>query len=74
MAHDLDSGSVLVGLFVGAALGGMAALLLAPTSGRKLRRDLAREGRLLGHRVTETVDEIRDKGEDAYERVREVVG
>ena len=73
MRHDMDSGSLLVGLLLGAALGGVTALLLAPASGKKLRRDLAREGRKLGHRVGETVDGFRDQGVDAYERAREVV-
>lgn len=74
MKNDLHSESLLIGLFVGAALGGMAALLLAPASGKKLRRDIAREGRKLAHRVAETVDEVRDKGTEAYERARERVG
>ncbi|HXV62030.1 MAG TPA: YtxH domain-containing protein [Vicinamibacteria bacterium] len=69
-----ESGNFLVGFFVGVALGGIAALLLAPMSGKKLRRDVSREGRKLAHRASEMVEEIRDKGADAYERARELVG
>ena len=69
-----ERGNFLVGFFIGVALGGMAALLLAPMSGKKLRRDVGREGRKLAHRASEMVEEIRDKGVDAYERARELVG
>ncbi|HSF15980.1 MAG TPA: YtxH domain-containing protein [Vicinamibacteria bacterium] len=69
-----ESGNFLVGFFVGVALGGIAALLLAPKSGKKLRRDVSREGRKLAHRASEMVEEIRDKGVDAYEKARELVG
>ena len=69
-----DSTNFLVGLFVGLALGSMAALLAAPMSGRRLRRDVSREGRKLAHRASETMEEIRDTGADVYEKAREVVG
>lgn len=69
-----DSACFLVGLFVGVALGGMAALLMAPMPGKRLRRDVSRRGRKLAHRATEAVEEIRDKGADVYEKARQVVG
>ena len=69
-----NCGNFLVGIFVGGAIGAMSALLLAPTSGKKLRRDAGREGRKLAHRVSETVEEMRDKGTDAFEKAREIAG
>ena len=66
-----NSANFLVGFFVGVALGSMAALLLAPASGKKLRRDVSREGRKLAHRAAETVEEIRDKGADQKQWMRD---
>ena len=41
MASDNGGANFLVGFFVGAAMGVMGALLLAPKSGRELREELA---------------------------------
>ena len=70
-----DNGAIFLLAFIaGAAVGAMAALVLAPTSGKKLRRDLAREGRRIAHRAEETAERIRDKGADVYEHARERTG
>ncbi len=72
---DEHSGTVFVsGFFLGAAMGAMIALVLAPTSGKRLRRDLARESRKVAHRAAETAERIRDTGSDAFEQAREAVG
>ena len=74
MRDEETSTIFLMGFFAGAAVGGLVALVLAPTSGRRLRRDLAREGRKVAHRASETTERIRDQGANAFERAREVVG
>ena len=82
MASDNGGANFLVGFFVGAAMGVMGALLLAPKSGRELREELADEGRKLreraadeGRRVRERSEEVagelRQRGEAAYEKGRE---
>jgi gas vesicle protein len=74
MNYDRYVGAVLSSFLVGAAMGAMVALVLAPSSGKRLRRDITREGKKLAHRASETAERVRDKGADAYEYVREVAG
>lgn len=51
MASENGGGSFLAGLVVGAAVGAIAALLLAPKSGKELRESLSEEGRKLRERA-----------------------
>jgi gas vesicle protein len=82
MANGNGGSNFLVGFFMGAAMGAMAALLLAPKSGRELRESLidegtklrgraSEEGRKLRERAEEKVAEVRGRGEEAYARGRE---
>ena len=82
MASDNGGANFLVGFFVGAAMGVMGALLLAPKSGRELRDELVDEGKKLrdraadgGRRIRdrseEVVSDIRGRGEAAYQAGRE---
>lgn len=82
MASDNGGANFLVGFFVGAAMGAMGALLLAPKSGRELRDSLVDEGKRLreraldeGRRVRERSEEfaedVRGRGTAAYEKARE---
>lgn len=82
MATDNGGANFLVGFFVGATMGVMGALLLAPKSGREFREELADEGRKLrdraadeGRRVRErteeVADDLRQRGEAAYQKGRE---
>jgi gas vesicle protein len=57
----------VAGFLVGAGLGVIGALLFAPTSGKRLRRDVVRESHRLANRVSETAEELRDKGSNVYE-------
>ena len=52
---------------VGAAVGAVAALLLAPKSGKELRGDIA-DG------VSDGVNQIRSTGKDLKERAQQLVG
>lgn len=84
MATDNSGANFLVGFFVGAAMGVMGALLLAPKSGRELREELVDEGRKLRDRAVddarrarerteEVAGEIRQRGEAAFQKGREGV-
>ena len=47
MASDNGGGNFLAGFLVGATLGAIAGLLLAPKSGKELRESLVEEGKKL---------------------------
>ena len=70
---DENANFFLVGLFAGICLGGMAALLLAPESGRKLRRDIRKGGRRLAQRAGDHIEDLRDRGEDAVKSARDAI-
>jgi gas vesicle protein len=53
--------SFIAGLTVGALIGTSAALLLAPQSGRRTRRQLARRAEELSDTATEAMEEARDE-------------
>jgi gas vesicle protein len=82
MASDNSGANFLVGFFVGAAIGVMGALLLAPKSGKEMRESLAEGGRKLRDRAmdegrramersSELVGDARQRGEAAYQKARE---
>ena len=82
MSSDNGGANFLVGFFVGAAMGAMGALLLAPKSGRELRESLADEGKRLRERAKdesrrvrerseEIIGEVRERGGAAYQKTRE---
>jgi gas vesicle protein len=53
MASDNGGANFLAGFLVGATVGAIAALLLAPKSGRELRESLAEEGKKLRDRAVD---------------------
>jgi len=60
------------GLFLGATLGAMAALLLAPKSGREVRADLYAGGERLKERASVKATDLIGRGEAAIETAKEV--
>ncbi len=70
MSDSNNGANFLVGFFVGAAMGAMAALLLAPKSGKELRGSLADESRKLRDRAETAVSDLRDRGESVIEKTR----
>jgi gas vesicle protein len=80
MASDNGGGNFFAGFLVGAALGAIAALLLAPKSGRELRESLAEEGKKLrdravdeGRRLVESA-EVPEAVRKAAKSVKEAIG
>lgn len=71
MSSDNGGANFLVGFFVGAAMGVMGALLLAPKSGRELRETLADEGKRLRDRAVEESRRVRERSNEILEDVRE---
>jgi gas vesicle protein len=59
------------GLFLGATLGAMATLLLAPKSGREVRADLYAGGERLKRRASSKANDLIGKGQAAVDTARE---
>jgi gas vesicle protein len=72
MAEHGGSG-FLTGFFIGAALGAMTALLLAPKSGKELREEMSAEGKRLRDRAEGFVAEARGRAEGAYLKSRDTL-
>jgi gas vesicle protein len=62
---------VMTGLVVGTVAGGIAALMLSPMSGRRLRRSLARGGRRFRRRASNTLAFVHDRSEAAFDHASE---
>ncbi|MGH9461886.1 MAG: YtxH domain-containing protein [Vicinamibacteria bacterium] len=71
MSNEGGGANFLVGLFVGAALGVMAALLLAPKARKEIEDKLAEEGRKLREKAEAKLADLRGAGEDLAGRSRE---
>ena len=73
---DVMTGAMLV--LVGAILGAVAALLFAPQSGRKTRRDISRYARKTGKMVEgvagEVVGSVAGMAEAVEEKAEELLG
>jgi gas vesicle protein len=59
------------GLFIGATLGAMAALLLAPKSGREVRAELYAGGERLRSRASTKASELVGRGEAVIETAKD---
>lgn len=81
MANENGGSGFLTGFLMGAIIGTMAALLLAPKSGRefresmteetkKRREQLMREAERLRARAEETLADLRERGDAAYGKAR----
>lgn len=60
-----DSVTFVVGLSIGALIGTAAALLMAPQSGKRTRRDLSRRAGQWSDSASEHLDGARDRLSDA---------
>ena len=73
MSSDDRASSFLLGVIVGSFLGGMTALLLAPTSGKKLRRRISDKAEDFYEDAQEYYESGREKVEDIYKEGRKKV-
>lgn len=73
VVKDSETGSFLSGLFLGVALGAMSALVLAPKSGKRLRRDIAREAGRTKRRAEDSVEQLVARGSGALEAAKDAV-
>ena len=65
-------GTAVTFLLIGMGAGALAALLLAPKTGKQLRRDLKRGYEDARETLEDWTEEARDRVKDAKERVRDV--
>jgi gas vesicle protein len=64
-------GTAVTFLLIGMGAGALAALLLAPKTGKQMRRDLKRGYEDARETLEEWTDEARDRVRDAKDRVRD---
>jgi gas vesicle protein len=65
-------GTAITFLLIGLGAGALCGLLLAPKTGKQLRRDLKRGYEDAKDAVEDWADEAKDRVKDASDRVREV--
>ena len=70
---DTRAGDRTVFFLLGAAIGAVATLLMAPASGAHTRRRLRRQGEEVADYLIDAGKELVDKCEDLYERSGDVV-
>jgi len=71
--QDKRAGDRAAFFLLGAAIGAAAALLLAPASGARTRRKLARKGEEVADYLIDVGKELIEKCEELYERSGELV-
>ncbi|MFP4095082.1 MAG: YtxH domain-containing protein [Cyclobacteriaceae bacterium] len=60
-----NSGKIVTALLLGAAVGAIAGLLLAPESGKKTRRKISST-------ADDLIDELEDAWEDSAEKIKDI--
>lgn len=69
---ERSNNTVFVWFICGAALGAAVALLVAPESGERTRRRLARQAKRGRKSIVESGQELFERGRELYERGREI--
>ena len=73
MAHRRSSGkSFFVGTLFGGLVGGMTALLLAPKSGEKLRKDLGKKYHNASEKTHDLMEDVCDQSADLVEKAKDI--
>src|SRR5579872_1928162 len=74
---DMHAGDRATFFLIGTAIGAVAALLVAPASGARIRRALRRKGEDAADYVNDVIDsgkELSERCEDLYKRSGKLVG
>jgi gas vesicle protein len=67
-----DTSTNLIWFVSGAVIGAATALLLAPESGARTRRKIAKHAKSSGRVIADSGREVYERGRDLYERGREL--
>ncbi len=70
--HESQLGTAVTFLMIGLGVGALTALLLAPKSGRQLRRDIRRKYEDAKDTIDDWKDDAREAAEDVVERSTEI--
>jgi gas vesicle protein len=65
-----NNSKILLGLLVGAAIGGALGILLAPDKGSETRRRIVEKGNDLGDSLSSFSDTVKDKFNDVVDGVK----
>jgi gas vesicle protein len=71
-SEGANVGTAITFLFIGLGIGAITALILAPKTGKQLRKELARGYSDAKDVFEDWTDEAKDRVRDARERVRDV--
>lgn len=71
--NGASAGAIILAFLGGAAIGAVAALLLAPQSGRESREQLRGYARRTGEQIRELADKAEETWETAVEKGRQFV-
>jgi gas vesicle protein len=71
MSNKMDGKDFLMGAVVGGLLGAMAALLLAPKSGRELRKDITDQYGTISEKTQQIANTVSDKTQQIASTVGE---
>ncbi|NEW07613.1 YtxH domain-containing protein [Paenibacillus sp. SYP-B3998] len=69
MSNQKKGKDLLIGAVVGGVLGAATALLLAPKSGRELRRDIAEQAQVVSDKTVQIASTITQKTQDVAKTV-----
>jgi gas vesicle protein len=64
MENRSSAKSFFIGLFTGGAIGGLAALLYAPKSGKELRKDIKKKGREVAKDTGDYIENAKNKASE----------
>ena len=70
---DSNVGTAVTFLLIGLGIGAATALLLAPKTGKEMRKDLRRGYKDARERISDLTDDARDRVEDVLDRGAEIV-
>jgi gas vesicle protein len=71
MANNVDGKDFIIGAVVGGLLGAMAALLLAPKSGRELRQDITEQYGTISEKTQQIANTVSEKTQQIASTVGE---
>ncbi|MFD0870099.1 Gas vesicle protein [Chlamydia abortus] len=74
MSNKMNGKDFLVGAMVGSVIGAVTALLLAPKSGRELRKDIADQAQQLSDKTQKIAGNIGHQTSEWFGKAKEVAG